>query len=115
VSKFNVYNFGGLLPSRIEFDLQLAYKVSLPHIPILITIPNGENRFVNKTIELDKFATENNVKLIVTSLSKSCQDYEIKRIYNAIKDSIKNGNWIIIDNAHLIDEWPQEILQLIYV
>ena len=34
---------------------------------------------------------------------------------HAIKESVKNGNWILIENVHLIEDWPVELIKLIYV
>lgn len=40
---------------------------------------------------------------------------DMQRLFDALHDSIKNGYWIIIDNAHLIENWNSEVLQLLYV
>lgn len=39
--KYNVYNYGGLIMTRLENDLVMAYKVSLPSVPILLVLPKS--------------------------------------------------------------------------
>ena len=46
LSKFNVYNFGGLVPSREEFSVKSAFCFSLPSTPILVNIPKNGNLFI---------------------------------------------------------------------
>lgn len=41
LTKFNIYNLGGLMPTRLEFDIRTAYKISLGTVPFLITIPKN--------------------------------------------------------------------------
>ena len=44
VTKFNVYNYGGLTLNSIEFDLESAYKVSTSNTLFLVTKDkNGKN------------------------------------------------------------------------
>lgn len=39
VHKYNVYNYGGLIGNCVEMDLDMAYKISSPSVPLLITVP----------------------------------------------------------------------------
>jgi hypothetical protein len=74
-----------------------------------------ENVYLNATIEISKLAKEikNDVKVIVLSMDN--QESKLKRLGVALKDSIKNGNWIIVENAHLLNDWPKDALKLLYV
>ncbi len=51
--------------------------------------------------------------MIVLSLEN--QDIKIKRFGIALKDAIKNGFWIVVENVHLLKEWPNDLLKLLYV
>lgn len=43
INKFNVYNFGGLIPTHHEFDLKFFYSITSPYKPNLILInQNGK-------------------------------------------------------------------------
>lgn len=46
VTKFNIYNLGGLIPSRVPLDLKTAYNISIPTTPILITVPKNGKYFL---------------------------------------------------------------------
>ena len=41
VTKFNVYNYGGLIPSPVEFDLESAYKISTSNSLFLVSAYNN--------------------------------------------------------------------------
>ena len=41
LDKYNVYNYGGLITTRVEQNIDAGYKVSAPYIPILIVLPKG--------------------------------------------------------------------------
>lgn len=114
IHKYNVYNFGGLISSRIEYDLETAYKMSTSFIPLLTILPKEENSFVNVTSSIINFAKGNdlNIKINVVTLENS--NIKFDRLSKAIKESIKTGNWLILENAHHIREWPRSILKLFY-
>jgi hypothetical protein len=39
----------------------------------------------------------------------------MERLFASVEESMKNGNWIIIDNAHLVKSWSSDMLKLFYV
>ncbi len=41
IQKYNVYNYGGLLGNYVELDLEMAYKISAPSVPLLVTVPKS--------------------------------------------------------------------------
>jgi hypothetical protein len=69
---------------------------------------------VNTTTEITKLGIENNINLIVISINNDIEA-EVRKLVNTIRESIRNGTWIIVENVHLIDQWPEELLMLIYV
>ncbi len=75
---------------------------------------------VNAYVDIKKEITEKArkispaIKVIVFALDDD-ETRNMQRFYNALSDSIKNGNWIIVDNIHLVKTWTSDILQLLYV
>ena len=55
-----------------------------------------------------------NIKVIAFTLSDD-EPKTMQKFRHALEDSVKNGNWIIVDNVHLVKSWPPEILYLFYV
>lgn len=70
---------------------------------------------MNPTLEISKLAKniKDDVKVIVMSLEN--QEVKLRRLGIALKESIKNGNWIVVENAGLLNEWPRDILKILYV
>lgn len=81
----------------------------------LIAINVSEGIYVNPTLEISRLAKKikEDTKVIVISLEN--QDIKLRRLGIALKDSIKNGNWIIVENAGLLSDWPRDILKILYV
>ncbi|CAF0940788.1 unnamed protein product, partial [Brachionus calyciflorus] len=113
ITKFNVYNLGGLIPSRSELNLKKAFDISSTSVPILISTPR-ENAYVSVSIEIGKLAKEINEDIRVVILSLGDDDNKIKRLGYAIKESIKNGSWVIVENVHLLKNWTSDVLKLLY-
>lgn len=57
--------------------------------------------------------TNEDIKVIVVSLENN--DSKLKRLGVALRDSIKNGYWIVVENVHILDTWPKDVLKLLYV
>ena len=74
-----------------------------------------ENTFVNTTNEIIQYAEKSAIKtkIIITTLYN--EKSKLKRLSLALNEAIQLGHWIIIENAHLLNEWPDEILRIIYV
>ncbi len=74
-----------------------------------------ENTFVNVTMEIIRYAEKSSIqtKVIVSTLDN--QSSKLKRLSMALNEAIQLGHWIVIENAHLLNEWPDEILRIIYV
>jgi len=116
LNKYNVYNYGGLISPRGELDLDEAFKISAPHLPILVNVIKGENSFVSVTSSIVAYAKETQAKLhkvAIVSLDNS-SNVKFDRLGKALKEAIKVGSWVIVENAHHIIEWPREILNLFY-
>jgi hypothetical protein len=43
LTKYNIYNFGGMIPNREELDLNSAYSISKSNNIMLIMLPNNGN------------------------------------------------------------------------
>lgn len=114
IHKYNVYNFGGLISSRFEYDLEIAYKISTSYTPLLTILPKKENSFVNVTSNIINFAKENGFSTKIDIVTLENSNIKFDRLGKAIKESIKTGNWLILENAHHIKEWPLSILKLFY-
>lgn len=72
-----------------------------------------ENAYVNPTLEISKLAKQSKTKVIVISLEN--QEIKLKRLGIALKECIKNGNWIIVENAGFLKEWSRDVLAFLYV
>ncbi len=51
------------------------------------------------------------VKLLSVSNDKN----KMKIFNDELKESIQMGDWVIVQNAHLLKEWSRETLNLLYV
>lgn len=67
------------------------------------------------TIEIGKLAKEIHDEIRVVILSLDDEDNKIKRLGYAIKESIRNGSWVIVENIHLLNQWSHDVLKLLYV
>jgi len=104
------------VPNRIELDLKNALSLSSQYIPVLIMLPDQENTFVNVTNEIIKFGIEKSIdqtKIIIITIDND--KLKLKRLNVALNEAIRLGHWIVIENAHLLNEWPDDILRIIYV
>lgn len=70
---------------------------------------------MNVTIEIGKFAKEFEEDKRVVILSLDDDDSKVKRLGYALKESIKNGSWVIVENIHLLEFWPKDVLKFLYV
>ena len=43
LTKFNIYNFGGLVPTVNEFDIETAYKISCSSTFFAVVLPTSGN------------------------------------------------------------------------
>ena len=73
-----------------------------------------ENSFVTSVSSVITYATQTqpHTKVIVIALENS--NVKFDRLNRALKEAIKAGSWIIIENAHHVTEWPRDILNLFY-
>ena len=102
------------MPKRIELDLNIAIRLSSQFIPVLISLPDLDKTFINVTHELIKHAkTIHDTKIIMITFDNGVS--KLKRLHSALKEAIQKGYWIVIENAHALNEWPKEILNIIYV
>ncbi|RNA23048.1 dynein heavy chain domain-containing 1, partial [Brachionus plicatilis] len=113
VSKFNMYHLGGLMPKTNDLNLKNAYKLSSRSVPILISTPK-EHGYFSVTIEIGKLAKEIHEDIRVVILSLDDEENKIKRLGYAIKESIRNGSWVVVENVHLLSEWSRDVLKLLY-
>ncbi len=51
------------------------------------------------------------VKLLSTSNDKT----KMKTFDDELKESMRMGDWVIVQNAHLLKEWSRETLNLLFV
>ncbi len=64
------------------------------------------------TSDIIKQASLANTKVTVIALENKYLRYE--RVYLSMREAIKQGYWLIIENAQHIIEWPKEVLKLLY-
>jgi hypothetical protein len=65
-------------------------------------------------MEIGKLAKQVSEDIRVVVLSLDDDDTKIKRLGYAIKESIRNGSWVLVENMHLLNEWPSDVLRLLY-
>jgi hypothetical protein len=76
---------------------------------------NKENTFVNVTHEISKYGKSIDNEMKIISLTLDNTESKMKRFIAALRESIRSGAWIIVENAHLLTSWPKECLYLLYV
>jgi hypothetical protein len=75
------------------------------------------NNFLNikhEIIEKAK-AFDANIKVFTFSMDNESSTEQVNQVVEALRHAIVNGDWVIIDNVHMIDYWPKQILNLVYV
>jgi len=70
---------------------------------------------LNVTHEISKYgkSMDNDMKIISLTLDNT--ENKMKRFIAALRESIRSSAWIIVENAHLLTNWPKECLNLLYV
>jgi len=58
--------------------------------------------------------TQAKTKVAIVSLDSSNSSVRFDRLRRALKEAIRVGSWLIVENAHHVTEWPKEILSLFY-
>ena len=97
---------------RVVFSSNARYRFSqINKIFDLIV----ENSCVNVTDEITKQAklVDPDIKVIILPIDP--ENSRLKRVDVALQEAIRSGYWILIENAHLITEWPIELLKILYV
>lgn len=78
------------------------------------------NSKVNAYVDIKKVITEKagkvnkNIKVVAFALDDE-DPKGMQKLFGALEESMKNGNWIVIDNIHLVRSWPSDMLKLFYV
>eukprot|EP00941_MAST-03F_sp_MAST-3F-sp1_P002673 g2673.t1 len=99
ISQFNVLTLGKeccrstVTTSLNEIYLKNVYKDSSCHIPVLFITSRG----VDPTEVLYEFSIRNSQKLKIIALGQGQE----KRIQRSIEESIKSGDWILLQNCHV--------------
>jgi hypothetical protein len=50
----------------------------------------------------------------VVTIALEQNNIKFDRLHKAMREAIRTGSWVIIENAHHVVEWPREILNLFY-
>ena len=80
-----------------QFDLQLIYKDSSNITPLIFVLSPGSDPM--KALEAIAASKKRNLKSV--SLGKG----QGEKAENYIKDSMKNGDWVVLQNCHLAAKW----------
>lgn len=71
---------------------------------------------MNIVHEINRLARRVNSKAKVMNFTLLEADKDgLNAFLDELKESIRVGNWIIVENCHLVNNWPSEILQLLFV
>ena len=106
IKHFIEITFGKRFLESPPFNVATAYDDSLKTTPLIFILSPG----ANPVKFLRDFAKEMNINMINISLGQG-QGEIAKR---AIFESIKNGNWVCLENCHLARSWMpkfEEILE----
>ena len=60
-------------------------------------------------------AKQINTNMKVKLLSASNYKTKMKTFDDELKESMRMGDWVIVQNAHLLKEWSRETLNLLFV
>lgn len=70
---------------------------------------------MNPKIEITNLAKQTNPNIKVKLLSVSNDKNKMKTFNDELKESIRMGDWVIVQNAHLLKEWSRDTLNLLFV
>ena len=94
---------------KIENNVQLlikeAYKESKNTLPILFLVTHSVNVYNELQTFHHKNAASSSVKLIQMQVGRGLD----KKIEEAISKGMQSGDWLLIENLHLADNWLYEL------
>ena len=67
--------------------------------------------FVNPSIEISKYGKKLQEDKKIFTITLDDDETKMKRLDMALSECIKTGGWIIIENPHLVNNWPKETLK----
>jgi dynein heavy chain len=97
VSRFISEEIGQYYISPPAFDLGLVYGDSKNITPLIFVLSPGSDPMNG----LQKFAQTKNKEIKVVSLGQG----QGPKAEKHISDSLKNGNWVCLQNCHLAESW----------
>ena len=106
VKNFIVKNMGQPFVEPPAFDLQASYNDSNPITPLIFILSPGSDPMDN----LLMFAKEHNMyeKCKTISLGQG----QGPRAEKMIEESIRLGNWVVLQNCHVAESWMGELERL---
>ncbi|XP_074658718.1 dynein heavy chain domain-containing protein 1-like, partial [Tubulanus polymorphus] len=100
-----------------QLDLHDAYVNSSSYTPVILVLPSAST--TNAGV-LSRNLTES-----LNELSKDCQmfrrvhvmnlgsDVQMQLVADRLKRCMKAGDWLVLQNAHLVEKWSQESVEIL--
>ena len=98
-------NLGSEFVEQPPFNMEQTYLEMKPHVPIFFVLFPG----VDPTVDVEQIGqkygfTSDNQKFINISMGQGQEEIAIK----ALKESAKEGKWIMLQNVHLMQKWMKQ-------
>lgn len=97
LTQFVSENLGENFIEQASFDMIQTYQEMTPSTPVFFVLFPG----VDPTPGVERVAAKLNVKLTNMSMGQGQEEIAI----NALKEAGKNGDWIMLQNVHLMQNW----------
>ncbi len=66
-------------------------------------------------VEICTFASSSQTDLVVKTLTLENDKMKLKKFTDDLRNAIGLGHWVIVENVHVVKEWPRETLNLLFV
>ena len=73
------------------------------------------NVFSNIRIEIATYAKQINSNFKVKQLSLSNDKEQLNKFNEELQSAITIGDWVVIENAHVLNDWSKETLNILFV
>ncbi|XP_070566099.1 dynein heavy chain domain-containing protein 1-like isoform X2 [Ptychodera flava] len=118
-----VYQLGASIAKSENYDIEKTVEETNPHIPIVFLLPasyRGNQDFnaskghclFDPVAEVMHYAKDHGMEGHIHTVSMGTEQ-QMDEAVRIIKESSLSGDWVILNNCHLVCDWSKEILQVI--
>ncbi|XP_064648692.1 dynein axonemal heavy chain 6-like isoform X2 [Lineus longissimus] len=113
-----LHQLGGNAPQSDNYDVRDIYPMTACNVPVVFVMPPGGEdvrdgySLVSPAIAIQQYAKENKLssRVKVLNFGTSAAMEEAKKM---LEFCMESGDWLVLQNTHLVEAWSQDVLKLI--